>query len=282
MYLAEIHGKLSRDNENKEDILTSNVFSFFKYTDRRIFLYQFLKFIGLDITPENAQQATFLFWPTYTDGTQPDLVILVGRYYLLVEAKYHSGFGQETPSRKHQLVREVEGGVLEAKSLGRQFKIIVVTADYYFMQGIFTDFPEDHKKDLVWIDWQEIAFLISNILEHNPDVPEETRLFADDLYRLFLKKNLRRYEGRQALVPAQKIMFHGDLIFFEADTATYRGDFIGFLNAFETTQRIHPVSQDLFYQPDLQFFHSMKYSLKMVEHYSANLFYQRSTDHEEG
>jgi hypothetical protein len=29
MYLAEIHGKLSAENENKEDILTSNVFSFF-------------------------------------------------------------------------------------------------------------------------------------------------------------------------------------------------------------------------------------------------------------
>ena len=28
MYLAEIRGKLSKDNENREDILTSNVFSF--------------------------------------------------------------------------------------------------------------------------------------------------------------------------------------------------------------------------------------------------------------
>ena len=34
MYLAEIHGKLSMENENKEDILTSNVFSFFKYANR--------------------------------------------------------------------------------------------------------------------------------------------------------------------------------------------------------------------------------------------------------
>ena len=54
MYLAEIHGKLSRQNENMEDILTSNVFSFFKYTARQIFLFAFLQELRLDVTPEDA------------------------------------------------------------------------------------------------------------------------------------------------------------------------------------------------------------------------------------
>jgi len=38
MYLAEICGKLSSKVEGIEDILTSNVFSFFKYSKRTIFL----------------------------------------------------------------------------------------------------------------------------------------------------------------------------------------------------------------------------------------------------
>jgi hypothetical protein len=276
MYLAEIRGKLSRDNENKEDILTSNVFSFFKYTDRIIFLFQFLKLLGLNITPDDAKRAAFLFWPTFPDGTEPDLVILVGRYYLLVEAKYHSGFGQETPSRKHQLVREVDGGVLEAKSLGKIFKIIVVTADYYFKPDIFKDFPDGYRDDLVWIDWQEITFLISNVLESQPDISEETRLFAEDLYRLFLKKNLRRYEGRQALEVSLKVKRPGDMLFFRAETATFRGDFIGFIPAFETMPKINPMSEVLFYQTHLQFFHSMKNTTKTIHQHSGNLFYQRS------
>jgi hypothetical protein len=94
MYLAELHGKLSNNNENKEDILTSNVFSFFKYTNRDTFLYPLLLDLKLEISLEDAHEAEFIFWPCFPDSTQPDLVILVGNYYLLFEAKYHSGFGQ--------------------------------------------------------------------------------------------------------------------------------------------------------------------------------------------
>jgi len=42
MYLAELHGKLSQRIERMEDILTSNVFSFFKYSTREIFLKGYL------------------------------------------------------------------------------------------------------------------------------------------------------------------------------------------------------------------------------------------------
>src|SRR5271157_4611599 len=121
MYLAEIHGKLSRQTENQEDILTSNVFSFFKYSDRKNFLYGFVQSLGLGISINDALNAEFLFWPRYEDNTEPDLVIIMGDFYLLVEAKYHSGFGQETQSKEHQLVREIEGGIIESKKLEKKF-----------------------------------------------------------------------------------------------------------------------------------------------------------------
>jgi hypothetical protein len=38
MYQAELKGKLPEETEKMEDILTSNVFSFFKYSNRIIFL----------------------------------------------------------------------------------------------------------------------------------------------------------------------------------------------------------------------------------------------------
>lgn len=41
MYMAELRGKLSEKAEKQEDILTSNVFSFFKYANRQIFLVKF-------------------------------------------------------------------------------------------------------------------------------------------------------------------------------------------------------------------------------------------------
>lgn len=236
MYLAEIHGKLSRENENKEDILTSNVFSFFKYTDRSIFLYRFLRSLNLKIAIEDAINAEFNFWPTYVDGTEPDLVILVGTYYLLVEAKYSSGFGQGTLTTKHQLVREILGGMYEAKSLDKEFKIIAVTAHYYKPFDIAKDIPSEFHPCFQWTNWQSIAFFINQTLESNPRMPAEMWLLANDLYRLLVKKNLRNFEGIKALDAVKKLKKLAEHVFFEASTATYRGDFIGFLHAFEADQ----------------------------------------------
>lgn len=244
MYLAEIHGKLSEENENKEDILTSNVFSFFKYTNRGAFFYPLLRLLGLDVSVEDCKQAEFIFWPTYPDGTQPDLVILVGRYYLLVEDKYLSGFGEEIPKLKHQLEGEIKGGVVEASSLGREFKILIITADFYRPPEIFNGIPDYFIKDARWINWQKIAFLIYKILKIATNLPPETRLFASDLYDLFIKKNLRNYEGINAL-PDIHVSSYAQ-IFFSAKTAQYRGDFIGFINTLEGYTPIAKLRTNIF------------------------------------
>ncbi len=77
-------GKFSLSMRRSEDILTSNVFSFFKYADRTIFLYEYLQGLGFNsITVEAARDAEFIFWPSFEDGTEPDLVIIAGDYYLL-------------------------------------------------------------------------------------------------------------------------------------------------------------------------------------------------------
>jgi hypothetical protein len=50
MFIAEIKGKLSHNIEEKEDVLTSNVFSFFKYADRKAYLKPFLAELDIIIT----------------------------------------------------------------------------------------------------------------------------------------------------------------------------------------------------------------------------------------
>lgn len=49
MYIAEIKGKLPTQLSRSENILTSNVFSFLKYADRKVYLKGFLNELG--ITP---------------------------------------------------------------------------------------------------------------------------------------------------------------------------------------------------------------------------------------
>lgn len=244
MYLAEIHGKLSRENENKEDILTSNVFSFFKYTDRVTFFKPFLQRLGLVVSAEEVKSALFTFWPTFEDGTEPDLVIKVGKYYILVEAKYHSGFGQETKEHKHQLIREVKGGADAANTSGLNFIIVTVTSDHYQRQEDFKEYPFEFRDNLRWINWQTIALLIYQILQENPIVSDETILFAKDLYDLFLKKDLRNFEGVEVLETVPKLLSLDEILFFRTSTSQYIGGFIGFAASLKNFQELKPLLLD--------------------------------------
>ena len=111
MTIAEIHGKLS-PYEQMEDLLTSDVFSTFRYLDSNKGLIPFLKkavHFGDQTEPsflENIVEADYLFWPKTTYlNREPDVVIILTKedgavVSILIEAKYHSG--------KHNLTRNEE------------------------------------------------------------------------------------------------------------------------------------------------------------------------------
>jgi len=239
MYLAELHGKLSSKLERKEDILTSNVFSFFKYSNRNKYLKSLISEFGLKISGDALKKAEFIFWPTFDDNTEPDLVITIGNYYLLFEAKYFSEFSID------QIEREIEMGRLEAKSLDKIFYYIALTQDYYYKPKKFKqviNMIED--KYFRWINWQKLC----NIIEQNIGSEEEPDyLIASDLYQLLLKKNLRQYQGFEKLeIPKGILMF--DSIFFDAKSTKYRGKFIGFIEAIQSRKYdLKPIMGNLFF-----------------------------------
>ena len=51
----------------------------------------------------------------------------------------------------------------------------------------------------------ENSIIDLEILEQNPPIPMETRLFAEDLYKLLVKKNLRNFEGVRVLSSLERI-----------------------------------------------------------------------------
>jgi hypothetical protein len=257
MYLAEIQGKFSLYNERKEDLLTSNVFSFFKYAPREIFLSKLLKTLSVPVALEDAVNAQFHFWPIYENNTEPDLVIVVGDYYLLFEAKYYSGFGQETITTGHQLVREIEGGEYEAGNLDKQFQLVIITADYHFDFVKYKDIPADVRLRFKWINWQQIALLIYEILESGVELSTEVRSFAEDLYALLLKKNLRTYAGINVLARVGQLSECPNSVFFEASTAKYRGDFIGFMASLSVEEGIAMIPRQIFFNPSIALFQSL-------------------------
>lgn len=275
MYIAEIHGKLSRGQENKEDILTSNVFSFFKYTPRDIFLFEFIHDLGLSITKKDATQAKFVFWPSYEDHTEPDLVLIIGEYYLLFEAKYLSGFGEEMETIKHQLVREIEGGMRDAKNQGKEFRLIAITAHYYYHPDLFFGVPDRFKDKLIWVNWQRIALLISLILHRQANLSSEVIQFAEDLYTLLVRKRLRNFEGVNVLCNQSTNLHPIGSVFFQAETAKYRGDYLGFTNAITIISKLQPIRGNLFIDDSRSLFINLIDVDQNIQNIGENIFLER-------
>lgn len=272
MYIAELQGKLSTADERKEDILTSNVFSFFKYANRQIFLKSFLDLIGLQLETHEYDNAEFIFWPTYQDRTEPDLIILVGSYYLLIEAKLYSGFGTASEFSAYQLSREIAEGKLEAQNLEKEFHLIAVTAHYAKHQFIAEN-PEFSRSNIIWVNWHQIALLLYKILNSDEKLDIESKSFATDLYNLLIKKNLRKFAGQEILIDMSPLKQNTSILFFDAITSKYRGDFIGFQKSLGSFSQLQPGKIIFFDRPRKHFFE--KLSEKTLQNIPEIIFFKR-------
>jgi len=269
MYIAELKGKLSSNLVKKEDILTSNVFSFFKYSKRTIFLKSLMNKLNLEISTNDLKEAQFIFWPYFENNTEPDLVIIAGDYYILFEAKLYSDFGQETPNSKAQLIREIEGGLNEARSIGKRFVLVAVTEDYYYKKYKFKVIDSTSKDfEFQWINWQSISELLLNLIEtYGEKLPDY--LFAKDLYDLLERKKLRSYRSVSNLLDKEldKLV---ENIFFPISESTLLKDFCGFKVTLLNLPKIKKVSNKIFYSK--KFFISFNTGNLMAVNNFGNIF----------
>lgn len=245
MFLAEIRGKLSSKQENSEDLLTSNVFSFFKYSQRNVYLTKLLKILNIECSEGELEDAQFNFWPTFDDRTEPDLVLIVGDHYVLIEAKLFADFGQKWEGGKSQIEREIEGGLNEANALKKSFHFIALTAHYHYPKDLFSSFSDEIKVHIRWLNWQAIAGLLLGLLEGH-DGSLEGGLFAQDLYDLLDKKKLRGFLSFDRM--DGQIEPSGNPIFFSAITASFRGAFLGFTPSLVDAKFVHKESRRLFFR----------------------------------
>ncbi len=243
MYIAEIKGKLPSDTRKSEDVLTSNVFSFFNYSKRTVYLKSLMDKLNVSVSDKDLSEAEFIFWPTYKDGTEPDVVLIIGKYYILFEAKYFSDFGKETITTKYQLVREEEGGLEEAGKLGKKFVLVAITADYCFKPEKFEAIP-DYKKYYKWINWQTVAEILLRLNEIEANLPNKR--FASDLLRLLEFKELRPFRPFNDLI-YNKVTKVSDNIFLIPETTMHRGKFIGFQRILDSISIVDIEGENIFY-----------------------------------
>ena len=225
MFRAELHGKLPSDSRNREDILTSNVFGFLEVADRSKFLARYLRdYLKLEVTDSEAIAAEFEFWPTYSDGTEPDVVVAVGQWYLLFEAKLYSDFGLDANDvERNQLRRELREGRREAIRRGLKFRIVTVTREYWQDTKRYPDIRPNDRNYWIWSNWQTFHALLE-------DIPESSRgILGHQLYQLLDGRGLRGFRGYQELGTAPPAP---EVVFLKTDATRSSGLFLGFQSIF--------------------------------------------------
>lgn len=223
MIIAELYGKISSKLEDMEDILTSNVFSFFKYSNRQL-LMGYLSQLGISVTLKDSENAEFLFWQSYDDGTEPDLVVICGEYYILFEAKLYSDFSPQTAIIASQISREIKMGKLAAENLGKEFVYVAITAEYHKNKTKFLNY-EKKEFNFIWTNWQSVtSFLENNISNHTPHYNNG---FIKDLHSLLIKKRLRSYKGISNVKGHNNYGTYNS-IFYDFKSSKFKGEFSGY------------------------------------------------------
>ena len=231
MLMALLRGKLSRTQENLEDILTSNIFGALKYLPPEDGLLPFLSHAQtldgkhpFESVPPGTK-VEYLFWPWHAEpgcnGCEPDVELRIllpdgKKMYVFIECKYFSGKSSEEDSEEEivdikqeppidQLAREWSNLNSFAKREGAQPLLIYLTRNI----GVPRDELEASQRAVLkglskspfsccWSSWHQLYEI----------GPEKNSPIMADIRALLERLNLVFFHGISSFSPVDTINWH--------------------------------------------------------------------------
>lgn len=220
MLQALLRGKLSRDHEQIEDIVTSNVFGVLKYDDPGLTL----EFLSRAILSDGRKALDFAllrgggisikweFWPYWSEAgrieCEPDVVLSLedadgSCIQVLIEAKLNSGkssLADDGPTPSDQLAREWDNLSVRARTRNAQPLLIYLTSHFSFPRFEIEDSLDEFQRKrgstaaIAWLSWRELR----SILDLFPSNP-----IRDDLRLLLERMGLTYFEGVFPVTPLE-------------------------------------------------------------------------------
>jgi hypothetical protein len=222
MLQAQLSGKLTRTEENMEDLLTSNVFGSISYVSPQEGLIPLLTNSRNSsgkapprIELQKIEEVKYDFWPWEKKGCygcEPDVRITVhlsggSSVIIFVEAKYFSPKSSTADEEKKgpydQLAREWDNLQASTKE-GDTPMLLYITADLGYPMDDFLASKQDYlnyteqEMDVYWISWRNLPKLFSN---RNHE--KLRRDILRDLAELLRKKGLTFFEGISVTKPIE-------------------------------------------------------------------------------
>lgn len=217
MYVAQIRNKLTRSEEDMEDLLTGNVFGIWRYLPHQLGLIQFLETSrGLDgeifALPEDIESVDLSFWPWLKEegmkGAQPDVLIEIktaaqGTWLVLIESKYLSG-KSSLPDRgqepNDQLAREMNNlrRVSNQKDI-ENYALLYITANTVMprwemkesLEELVSKTGDDFRGHLFWTTWRRLPKILQGL---NKACSPPFSVMLADLNTIICRLNLTLFE----------------------------------------------------------------------------------------
>jgi len=209
MFEAQLKGKFTREEEDLEDLLTSNVFGAIKYVTYREGLIPLLSEAERSDGKRPLQglsdisDVKYRFWPFLEEEgcnpCEPDVLISItqsnGKQILiLVEAKFKSGKSSEadlSDKPSDQLSKEWHNLECRARGNNSEPYLLYITADIGFPEKEINESISDYLKkgrstiDILWLSWRKLPTIFHN---------SENEIIKD-LVRVLRRQGLIFFEG---------------------------------------------------------------------------------------
>jgi hypothetical protein len=221
MFVAQLHRKLTRHEEDMEDLLTSDVFGTWRYLSPKLGLVQFLETAEqlLDGTKfalaGEVEKVNLEFWPWIrkrnAKNTQPDVLMEIifsnqDKWLILVEAKFLSGkssFQTEDMNDppNDQLAREMHNLRIIQKQRGfQQYAVIYVTAHTVIprddineaVSELLRKTGESSVDHFYWTSWRRLPMVLKEVRD---SCDECQALMLRDLQQILENLNLVFFNG---------------------------------------------------------------------------------------
>ncbi|MBT9132500.1 MAG: hypothetical protein DDT32_01225 [Syntrophomonadaceae bacterium] len=218
MFAVQMANKLTRREEDMEDLLTSNVFGIWRYLPPHFGLLQFLRTAQrLDGTRlanlGEVDTAGLEFWPWMHEpgakSAEPDVLIEMvltdqRSFLVLVEAKYRSGkssFRSDSLQPNDQLARQMDNLRRTARRKGiDDYALVYVTADTLMpksdIQEAISELADKTREDAAsqfyWTSWRRLPSLLAEVYTSCED---SMATMLTDLHTIICRLGLIFFEG---------------------------------------------------------------------------------------
>ncbi|WP_083915023.1 PD-(D/E)XK nuclease family protein [Alkalispirochaeta alkalica] len=158
MIESYLNNKIPKEFISLEDLLTSEIFGFIQFLPNEILIKIlekseniFNKFAIGTIPEPKIKSINYNFWPRYKNYGEPDLLLKLDNFYLIIEIKYNSKPGQYQLENYYKLLKD---------EYNMENPLIILLSPMHHYHSILNTCSEEIQKTIFSLTWKQLKEIL--------------------------------------------------------------------------------------------------------------------------